>query len=100
LFLGGSVNDDFDYFFDMCPEERIYESHHREYTRAEIAAALRRTRFQVRECRVFDQDLTSLLYYLRRHRTRLEVLPESRDLVLAALGEIWTLLHLPLGRWI
>jgi len=100
LIFGGSVNDDFDYFFDMCAEERIYEGHHREYTRAELTAALRRTQFQVRECRVFDQDLTSLLYYLRRHRTRAEVLPEGRDLALSALGEMWMLLHLPFGRWI
>jgi SAM-dependent methyltransferase len=100
LFFGGNVNDDFDYFFDTCAEERIYEGHHREYTRAELTAALRRTPFQVRECRVFDQDLTSLLYYLRRHRTRAEIFAESRDLTLAALGEIWGLLHLPFGRWI
>ncbi len=100
LIFGGSVNDDFDYFFDMCAEERTYEGHHREYTRAELTAALRRTQFQVRECRVFDQDLASLLYYLRRHRKRADVLPESRDLVLSVLGEIWALLHLPLGRWI
>jgi len=99
LILGGTVNDDFDYFFDMCAEERTYEGHHREYTGAELTAALRRTQFQVRECRVFDQDLASLLYYLRRHRTRAEVLPESRDLLLSALGEIWEFLHLPFGRW-
>ena len=100
LLFGGSVNDDFDYFFDMCADEKIYVGHHREYMRAEITAALRRTHFHVRECRVFEQDLTSLLYYLRRHRTRAEILPESRDLLLCALGEIWELLHLPLGRWI
>jgi SAM-dependent methyltransferase len=100
LFFGGSVNDDFDYFYDTCAEERIYEGHHREYTRAELTTALRRTQFRVRECRVLDQDLASLLYYLRRHRTRAEVLTESRDLVLSALGEIWGVLHLPFGRWI
>src|SRR6266849_2066614 len=50
--------------------------------------------------RVLVQDLTSLLYYFRRHQTRAEILPESRDLLLCALGEIWDLLHLPLGRWI
>jgi SAM-dependent methyltransferase len=100
LFFGGSVNDDFDYFFDACAEERIYGGHHREYTRAELTTALRRAQFRVRECRVFDQDLASLRYYLRRHRTRAEVLTESRDLVLSALGEIWGFLHLPFGRWI
>ena len=100
LLFGGSVNDDFDYFFDMCAGDGVYAGHHREYTRAELTAALRRTQFQVRECRVFEQDLTSLLYYFRRHRTRAEILPESRDLLLCALGEIWDLLRLPLGRWI
>jgi SAM-dependent methyltransferase len=100
LLFGGSVNDDFDYFFDVCADERIYDGHHREYTRAEMRAALGRTQFQVLECRVFEQDLISLLHYLRRHRTRAEILPESRDLLLRALGEIWALLHLPLGRWI
>jgi SAM-dependent methyltransferase len=100
LLLGGSVNDDFDYFFDQSAEERIYGGHHREYTRAELKAALRRTEFRVRECRVFEQDLASLLYYLRRHRTAQKFFPESRDLLLSALGKIWAFLHLPLGRWI
>src|SRR3979490_1709864 len=99
LLFGGSVNDDFDYFFGVCADERIYDGHHREYTRAEMRAALGRTQFQVLECRVFEQDLIPLLHYLRRHRTRAEILPESRDLLLRALGEIWALLHLPLGRW-
>jgi len=100
LLFGGSVNDDFDYFFDVCVNERIYDGHHREYTRAEMRATLGRTQFQVLECRVFEQDLIPLLHYLRRHRTRAEIFPESRDLFLCALGEIWALLHLPLDRWI
>jgi hypothetical protein len=100
LLFGGSVNDDFDYFFDTCADQTIYDGHHREYTPAEITTALRRAQFRVRECRVFEQDLTSLLRYLRRHRTPVEILPESRDLLLCAMGKIWALLHLPLGRWI
>jgi SAM-dependent methyltransferase len=100
LLFGGSVNDDFDYFFDMCADQRIYDGHHREYTRAEIATALRRAQFRVRECRVFEQELISLLRYLRRHQMPVDVLPESRDLLLRAMGGIWALLHLPLGRWI
>jgi SAM-dependent methyltransferase len=100
LLFGGSVNDDFDYFFNTCADERIYDGHHREYTRAELRAALGRTQFQVLECRVFEQDLIPLLHYLRRHRTRVEIFAESRDLLLCALGEICALLHLPLGRWI
>jgi SAM-dependent methyltransferase len=100
LLFGGSVNDDFDYFFDTCAAEKVYDGHHREYTREELKTALQRTRFQVRECYVFEQDLTSLLHYLRRRRTRAEILPESRDLLFCAVGEIWALSHLPFGRWI
>jgi len=99
LFFGGSVNDDFDYFFDLCAGERIYEGHHREYTRAEVETALRRTKFRVLECRVAEQDLASLVHYLRR-QPRSEILPEFRDLLLSALGALWTALHLPFGRWI
>jgi len=63
LIFGGTVNDDFRlFFFDMCAEERTYEGPTRIHA-GELTAALRRTQFQVRECRVFDQDLTSLLYY-------------------------------------
>jgi SAM-dependent methyltransferase len=100
LLFGGSVNDDFDYFFDLCAGERIYDGHHREYTRAELKTALRRTKFKVRECRAVEQNLTSLVHYLRSHRSSAEVLPESRDLLFSLLGVIWSLLHLPLGRWI
>jgi hypothetical protein len=42
------ASDDIDYFFDMCADQRIYDGHHREYTRAEITTALRRTQFRVR----------------------------------------------------
>jgi SAM-dependent methyltransferase len=100
LLFGGSVNDDFDYFFDLCAGERIYEGHHREYTRTEVLASLRRTKFRVLECRVIEQDWHSLLRYVRRSRTRTDLAPESRDLLLSALGRIWALLHLPFGRWI
>jgi SAM-dependent methyltransferase len=100
LLFGGSVNDDFDYFFDLCADERIYDGHHREYTRAEMKTALRRTKFQVRECRAVEQNLISLVHYLRSHRSRAEILPESRDILLSLLGVIWLLLHLPFGRWI
>jgi hypothetical protein len=84
----------------LCAGERVYEGHHREYTRAEVSAALRRTKFQVLECRVIEQDLNSLVRYVRRSRTRTDIAPEFRDLFLSAVGKIWALLHLPLGRWI
>ena len=100
LLFGGSVNDNFDYFFDLCASERVYDGHHREYTRAELKAALRRTKFQVCECRVIEQDLMSLLHDLRGNRTRADILAESRDLILSAFGMLWMLLHLPFGRWI
>jgi SAM-dependent methyltransferase len=100
LLLGYSVNDDFDYFFETCAAEEVYGGHHREYTRAEVKAALQRTQFRVRECRVVEQDLVPLLRYLRRQRMQSEVPSQYRDVLLCALGKIWTPLHLPFGRWI
>ena len=100
LLFGGSVNDDFNYFFNVSAGEKTYEGHHREYTRAELSASLRRTKFQVLECRVIEQDLNSLLRYVRRGRTPADISPEFRDLLLSTLGKIWSFLHLPLGRWI
>jgi SAM-dependent methyltransferase len=100
LVFGHSVNDDFDYFFDTCAAEEVYDGHHREYTRAEVKAALQRTQFRVVECRIVEQDLAPLLRYLRRYRTRSEVPSQYRDVLLCALGKIWTPLHLPFGRWI
>jgi SAM-dependent methyltransferase len=101
LMFGGSVNDTFDYFFDVCADEDVYPGHHREYTRGEVRMALESTKFRVRECRVSEEgDMASLLYYLRRHRSRKEVASQMRALVVGALGWTWTLLHLPFGRWI
>jgi SAM-dependent methyltransferase len=100
LLLGYSVNDDFDYFFKTCAAQEVYGGHHREYTRAEVKAALQRTQFRVRECRIVEHELIPLLRYLRRHRTQSEVPSQYRDVLLCALGEIWTPLHLPFGRWI
>ena len=100
LLFGKSVNDELDYFFNTCAEDEVYDGHHREYTQAEIKTILESTQFRVRECRVVEQDLTSLLYYLRRDRQRFEVRPYVGDLLLCALGTIWMRLHLPFGRWI
>jgi SAM-dependent methyltransferase len=100
LFFGQSVHDNLDYFFDSCSEDAVYDGHHREYTRAEINSILHRTGFRVRECRAIEQDLFPLVRYLRRNRMQAQGLPKSRDLLLCALGKIWTPLHLPFGRWI
>jgi SAM-dependent methyltransferase len=100
LLFGRSVHDDLNYFFDTCAEDMVYDGHHREYTRAEVKTILERTQFQVKECRVAEQDLIPLIHYLRRHRAQSRGLPNARDLFLCALGEIWTPLRLPLGRWI
>lgn len=100
LLSGKSVHDDLDYFFDGSSADAVYDGHHREYTRAEVKAMLQRTGFGVKECRVIEQDLTSLVWYLRRNPKEAQSLPKSRDLLLCALGKIWTPLHLPFGRWI
>jgi 2-polyprenyl-3-methyl-5-hydroxy-6-metoxy-1,4-benzoquinol methylase len=100
LLFGQSVHDDLDYFFDTCAGDAVYDGHHREYTRKEVRTILQRTQFRVKECRVVDQDLMPLIHYLRRHPAQSRGLPMARDLFLCALGEIWTPLRLPFGRWI
>ena len=100
LLSGKSVHDDLNYFFDSSSGDAVYDGHHREYTRAEVKAILQRTGFRVKDCRVIEQEWTSLVRYLRRHRTQTQGLPKSRDLLLCALGNIWTPLRLPFGRWI
>jgi SAM-dependent methyltransferase len=100
LLFGESVHDDLDYFFDTCARDAVYDGHHREYTRKEVRTILQRTQFRVKECRVVDQDLIPLIRYFRNHQTQSQGLPMARDLFLSALGEIWTPLRLPFGRWI
>lgn len=100
LLAGHSVHDDLDYFFDTSAEDRVYDGHHREYTRGEIRAILRKTGFRVRECRVVDQELAPLSYFWGHAGKGLRDLPMSRDLALAAVGKLWTTLYLPFGRWI
>jgi SAM-dependent methyltransferase len=100
LLSGRSVHDNLNYFFDTSAGDAVYDGHHREYTRAEVKEILQRTGFRVTECRVVEQDLASLARYLRRNRKEAQSLPKSRDLLLGALGKIWTPLRLPFGRWI
>ncbi len=110
LLLGRSVNDEFDYFFNTCADDKVYDGHHREYTRREIHTALQETQFRVLECRVVEQDLAALRYALRRDPDGSHATPATRDSflrqvayresVLCALGKIWMALHLPFGRWI
>jgi SAM-dependent methyltransferase len=99
LFLGGSVNDDFDYFFHTTADAKTYPGHHREFTRAEIRLALERTDFRVLDCRVMDDDLASLRNF-RRRAGRANSASDARDFVLRFLGGIWSALRLPFGRWI
>jgi hypothetical protein len=95
------VNDRFDYFFETCADEDVYPGHHREYTRREVRAALESSKFRVRECKISeDGDMSSLIYYLRRHGALKEAAARSRTLLVSALGWSWTFLHLPFGRWI
>jgi len=100
LLLGRSVNDDLNYFFDTCADDAVYDGHHREYTRAEVKTILQRTGFRVKECRVVEPDLAPLLYFWRRDREQAQCLPMVRDLLLGALGKLWTASHLNFGRWI
>jgi SAM-dependent methyltransferase len=99
LFFGGSVNDEFNYFFNMTADAKTYDGHHREFTHAEIRSALELTNFRVLECRVIDDDLKSLLNY-RRRVGRAKSISDSRDLVIRLFGEIWSTLRMPFGRWI
>jgi hypothetical protein len=114
LLAGSSVNDDFDYFFNTCAADKVYDGHHREYTHREIRAALEQTQFRVIECRVVEQDFGALLYASRhtsqrepadRHglpcpSDRISRRVPLRELVPCALGKIWMPLRLPFGRWI
>jgi SAM-dependent methyltransferase len=99
LCFGGSVNDEFDYFFNTTADAKTYDGHHREFTRAEIGSALEQTRFRVVECQVIDDDLKSLLNY-RRGVGRPKPFSDSRDFMFRLLGTIWSTLHVPFGRWI
>jgi SAM-dependent methyltransferase len=99
LCFGGSVNDEFDYFFNTTADAKTYPGHHREFTRAEIRSALEQTDFRVLECCAIDDDLESLLNY-RRRGGRAESIFDSRDFVMRFLGDIWSILHMPFGRWI
>jgi SAM-dependent methyltransferase len=99
IVFGGSVNDQFDYFFNTTAGADTYPGHHREFTRAEIKSALERTDFGVLECSVIDDDLESLRNY-RRRGVRAKSSSDTRDFVLRALGGIWSPLRLPFGRWI
>ena len=97
--FGASVNDEFDYFFNTTADTETYDGHHREFTRAEIRSALEQTGFRVLECRVIDDDLESLLHY-RRRIGRAGSNSDSREFVVRFLGEIWSELRMPFGRWI
>jgi len=98
LLLGKSINDPFRAYFDSSDDQPVYLGHHREYTRAELRYALEHTGFAVRECRVVDEDIRALVYYLRRRSSRAEVFANSRALLVRLLGSIWSPLRLPFGR--
>jgi SAM-dependent methyltransferase len=98
LFLGGSVNDEFDYFFNAVADAKTYDGHHREFTRSEIRSALEQADFRVLECRVIDNDLESLLNYRRRFGAA-RVISDSRGVVMRSFGELWSTLRIPFGCW-
>lgn len=99
LLSGKSVNDNFDSYFDAAAALPTYFGHHREYTRAELRLALQKTGFRVRECRIVEEDLSGLWYFVRsRPAPRAEFLRQRRAIAIRALGKIWESLRLPFGR--
>lgn len=97
LLFGISVYDNFESYFNASAGGGIYFGHHHEFTYSELRAALEHTGFTVRELRVIEGDLASLLYFRRRR-------PEHagdflrRFLIVFALGPVWSAFHLPFGR--
>jgi hypothetical protein len=63
-----------------------------------LRRALEATGFKVRECRVAEEDMTSLIHFLRHRWGLEEVLADRRALLVRALGIIWSPLRLPFGR--
>lgn len=101
LLRGRSVNDTFDYFFESTDEQRVYLGHHREYTRAELRAALERSGFRVLQSAVIDEGLRPRLPIFRQAwaRGRISALrAQGKFLAASVLGNIWSGLSLPFGR--
>lgn len=98
LALGRSVNDTFQQYFEDKSESAVYLGHHREYTRRELRQALELTGFKVVECRAVEEDLRSLIFFLRRNFNWSEVASQRIQLLVRTLGNIWSPLHLPFGR--
>jgi len=100
LLLGNTVNDNFDQYFEGSAESDVYHGHHREYTRTELRAALERTGFKVKECRIVEEPLGPLLYYFFQKRRRPVSGGRARNILVRTLGRIWEPLRLPFGRQI
>lgn len=98
LALGRSVNDNFQQYFEGATDSVVYPGHHREYTRSELRRALELTGFKVLECRAVEEDLASLIFWLRRNFSWKEVANQHVPLVVRTLGNIWSPLRLPFGR--
>lgn len=97
LALGRSVNDNFQQYFEGATDS-VYPGHHREYTRSELRRALELTGFKVLECRAVEEDLASLIFWLRRNFSWKEAVNQRVPLVVRTLGNIWSPLRLPFGR--
>ena len=98
LLLGRSVNDNFQQFFDGEANSEFYLGHHREYTGSELKRALQLTGFRVLECRAIEEDLQSLIFFLRRNFSWRELVNQRMPLAVRTLGNIWSALRLPFGR--
>lgn len=98
LLLGKSVNDNFEHYFNGAADQSTYLGHHREYTQSELRRALEATGFKVRECRAAEEDLASLVHFLRSRSGWKEMLAQRRALLVRMLGNVWAPLRLPFGR--
>jgi SAM-dependent methyltransferase len=101
LLRGRSVNDTFDYFFEVSKDQNVYFGHHREYTRNELSAALARMGFRVLESAAADEGFRAQWSAYRqssgRGRMR-ELRRQGKFLAANMLGHIWSGLSLPFGR--
>jgi SAM-dependent methyltransferase len=101
LLCGQSVHDPFPGFFDRCAGQAVYLGHHREYTRAELRAALQRTGFRVLECTATEEGIGPQLRAMRweaAHGWLQAIKKYGRFVAAEALGYLGACLPVPLGR--
>jgi len=101
LLRGRSVNDTFDYFFEVSKDQSVYFGHHREYTRGELRTALELTGFRVLQCAAIDEGFRAQWRAVRLASLRgwIATLREQGKFLGAnILGHLWNGLAIPFGR--